>query len=306
MDNRQNQNNSNEQVFTVNSKTVALKTEEERKAELESAKASLKAKLDRGEIDGVEYNRQLIDLMVPNQYEAKPPKSKIKLTSAIAIIVVLLVVSIPVAINLNWRSYFQNTLTAQDVIVSQTPPSDSSTPIQIEAEGSESGEYKGRPIRIDYKYYYDITGTVASVHDYWGLDDYSSLVPRDVCMVWGSLADLYVNHKAEFYQEGRFCSGQVTDSGLEPSEVFSYRNGLGVMVSSVSSMSNNHLIPSTPEIRQKIFELSAGERARIKGYLVRVQYGELALDSSISRTDNGDGACEVIYVTSVENITPQP
>lgn len=164
----------------------------------------------------------------------------------------------------------------------------------------ESGEYKGRWANLVYKYYYDISGIVTSVRDYWGFDGYETLVPRDVCIAWGSLGELYLNNKAEFRQLDRFCYGRMVDSGVDPAEVFTFKTPFGQTRSSVSSMSNNHLIPSTAEIRDAIFSLRAGDKIRISGYLVDINYDNIVLQSSTTREDTGNGACEVIYVTGIE------
>ena len=66
--------------------------------------------------------------------------------------------------------------------------------------------------------------------------------------------------------------------------------------------SNNHVIPSSTEVRGKIFGLGKGDKVRLSGYLVNVHYGGMQLSSSTTREDFGDGACEVFYVTKVDNL----
>ena len=250
-------------------------------------KAKLKEQFEKGEINVAEYNGKVMNLMTPPSDRPKPkPRKKGGIKLLIILIIIVIIAAIPAMVNLNWRFYFQNTLTASmvpDYYEDHTSTS-TSGPIQIGVDGKENGEYKGRPLGLTYKDYYDITGTVVSVHDYWGLGDYDTLVPRDVCIAWGSLADAYQKHETEFYQEGRFCHGKVVDSDLDPSEVFTYRNAYNQIVSSITSMSNNHLIPSTTDVRSDIFNLKAGDKVRITGYLVKAHYGDLQLDSSTSRT----------------------
>lgn len=180
-----------------------------------------------------------------------------------------------------------------------TPDAD---PIQELADNiKEMGEYKGRQIFASYRFFYSISGVVTSVHDYWGFDDYDTLVPRDVCIAWGSLKDLYLTGEAEFHQYDRHCYGRIIDSEmLDPAEVFTFKTPFGQTRTSISSVSNNHLIASTAEIRDQILNLKAGDEVRINGYLVDVTYGSLVLNSSIDREDIGNGACEVIYVTGVD------
>ena len=161
-----------------------LATDEE-KAALEAAKAELKARFERGEINGVEYNRELIALTVPEENNEKPHSEPKKKTWIILIIFIFLS-TIPAIVYLYARFSFQNSLSAEGIAnyYDQYSPSFERDPIQIEVNGKENGTYKGREIGITYKDYYDITAVVASVKNYWGLGDYDMLVPRDVCLVW--------------------------------------------------------------------------------------------------------------------------
>ena len=304
MDNEAKKNNSEtKRTLTANGKVIAIETEEEKKTRISTAKAKLNEQLAQGIIDGATYNQELIKLEVPEEYKPKPHRP-IKITALIATLIIMLIASIPAIIYVNWRFYFQNNLNTNSVndYYDSYAASIDNEPIQIAVDGSDNGEYKGRKIQITYKDYYDISGIVTSVHDYWGFDDYATLVPRDVCMAWGDLAKVYLAGDASFYQNNRSCYGKASNDDLDPSETFSYRTSFGQIRTSISSMSNNHLIPSTPEIRSQIFGLRAGEKVRIAGYLVNVHYGDIQLDSSTTREDSGNGACEIIYVTHVNKI----
>lgn len=68
--------------------------------------------------------------------------------------------------------------------------------------------------------------------------------------------------------------------------------------------SNTHLIPSTPVLRRAIPFLKKHAMAELKGSLVSVHgtKGDKWWDwnSSLSRTDGGDGSCEVLYLTRLK------
>jgi len=68
-------------------------------------------------------------------------------------------------------------------------------------------------------------------------------------------------------------------------------------------MSNNHIIPANEQIRSKINSLNTGDQIQINGYLVEskgtYEGKNYYWDSSLSRTDTSDGACEVFYVTNI-------
>lgn len=245
-------------------------------------------------------NKKFINLAVAR--EKKPRKHKKDILIAA---VIVLISAIPAAIYINWRFYFQNSITAEGLPDYQEIMTSSidSDPVQIELNGyHKSGEYKGRKLEITFKDYYDITGIVVSVHDYWGFNAYDALVPRDVCVIWGNLAEIYPSPGLEFSQADRYCKPKIEGVELSDDETFEVRGKLGHKMRGIKTFSNNHLISSTPEIRSQIFELGAGDKVRIVGYLVHVKYDGIVLDSSETRQDSGDHACELIYVTHIEKL----
>ena len=143
---------------------------------------------------------------------------------------------------------------------------------------------------------------MTSVHDYWGWGAYDTLVPRDVCLVWGSLANNYLEHEVEFSQRRRFCYARIDGVEIDDLNYTTRRGKWGNTTLALREFSNNHIIASTPEVRQAVFDLKAGDTVRLTGYLVRVAYDDIVLDSSMSREDNGNGACEVFYVTSISPV----
>ena len=72
--------------------------------------------------------------------------------------------------------------------------------------------------------------------------------------------------------------------------------------------SNSHLIPSNDKIKKQIKKIKKNDYIQIEGYLVHVdadtKKGYFFWDSSTTREDSGDGACEVIYVTDVKWLKP--
>ena len=295
-------NDRAKRVATANESREDLATDEEI-AKLEKAKMVLKARLDNGEITGAQYNRELIALTVPEKKKERPHVQPKKWTLAI-LIAIIIVSMIPAVIYLYGRFSFQNTLKTDGVAnyYENFSPSSDREPIQIKVEGKENGIYKGRKIAINYEYYYDITAVVASVKDYWGLGDYDTLAPRDVCLVWGGLMDAYLRGNASFTQGGRFCYPVIDGQEYNSLDVAEVRGAFGNKMLALHEFSNNHIIPSTVEIRRQVFGLKKGSEVRLSGYLVNVQYGEMYIDSSTTRNDYGNGACEVFYVTKVDKL----
>ena len=61
-----------------------------------------------------------------------------------------------------------------------------------------------------------------------------------------------------------------------------------------------HLINKDRNIQNKIRSIGEDKYVRLKGYLVNVNFKDGPWKTSLSRTDTGNGACEIMYVTSVE------
>jgi len=149
-------------------------------------------------------------------------------------------------------------------------------------------------------YDYDISGLVVSSlkYDSWySLSRTDSVFLVDLCVIWGgNVRDrAYAQPSLRFSQDYRFClwtaSGRVTFSDKE--------------------ISNNHLVIEDDRLEKLAKSVSAGDQVRIKGKLARVEaraLGEtgsyerqnLVWNSSTTRDDTGAGACEVIYVESLE------
>lgn len=66
--------------------------------------------------------------------------------------------------------------------------------------------------------------------------------------------------------------------------------------------SNNHLIAENSMIKDKFRYLHVGQLIEIKGYLVNIKEAKWSWNTSLTREDTGDGACEIIYVTSIKEI----
>lgn len=151
-------------------------------------------------------------------------------------------------------------------------------------------EYVVRP-----RYDYELSGLVVSykrfsqdygLHKRW--NDFINIA--DVCVVWGSNAtDVDLN--AFDFSNGEFtCWFQTKDRDawrrFDPDK-----------------LSNNHLITTDPDVREVIDDLDVGDQIRFRGWLA--EYGEPGgpfRQTSTTRTDSGNGACETVYVAEMEII----
>lgn len=124
-------------------------------------------------------------------------------------------------------------------------------------------------------------------------DAISDLVPYDLLLTWGDMANEDIDSRLVWEQGDR--RGQVSGS---------LGGASGVEVSAdyvISHVSNTHLIPSTERIEKAMSNIKTGDMVRIDGRLVDVRMSlndglVLTVNTSKTRTDQGEGACEIIYV----------
>ncbi|OQA03988.1 MAG: hypothetical protein BWY68_00571 [bacterium ADurb.Bin400] len=176
-------------------------------------------------------------------------------------------------------------------------------PTQTELGASEVIEvsHGGFKYKIIPKYQYEMSGLVVSQHDsrswydlYHKNDPYNT---KDLCLMWGD------NLASGVYKKMKYAHGDWTCW-------FSFKRGVESSwygEFSMSEASNNHLLPSSEEIGDTIRSVSVGDQVRMSGYLVdyTVSAAEgqaLTRSTSTVRTDVGNGACEVVYVTDIEVI----
>ena len=150
-------------------------------------------------------------------------------------------------------------------------------------------------MKINYVASYELSGRVVDVQNYYGSSLQNELSPLDVGISWGFLAE--DNDKVTWTSNGtRFLKWRTQD--------MTWYNEHGGEKGIGKYWSNNHLIPSDKTVEKLIKSIRKDDYVKIEGYLVNVRYdgpnGEwFKWNSSTTRNDTGDGACEVIYVTNV-------
>jgi len=120
-------------------------------------------------------------------------------------------------------------------------------------------------------------------------DRFASLVPVDLAVGWGAMSNQAVLDQMEISQSARFFWYQWPRQPPIPREEI------------VSHATNLHLIPSTKAIASQCKSLRVGELIHLRGLLVEAAGPEIGVwRSSLSRTDSGNGACELVWVEDVE------
>jgi hypothetical protein len=116
----------------------------------------------------------------------------------------------------------------------------------------------------------------------------AEISPVDFAVGWGAMSDSAVLRQIDITQSGRFYFWRVQQFPIPQQEIESHS-------------ANMHMIPANAAVARKLEEVRPGHIVRLRGYLVAIRADDgWQWRSSLSRTDTGNGACELMWVESVE------
>jgi hypothetical protein len=145
--------------------------------------------------------------------------------------------------------------------------------------------------RVTRKARFEVRARVLSTEPYY-MGRGGDLSPIDLALGWGVMSDQAVLDRIDISQSSRWYRTRYELPPPVPDQQI------------ISSSSNMHMIPSRKDIERSLKKLRSGDIVTLKGYLVDVDHDSgWHWRSSMSRTDTGGGACELVYVESllVEN-----
>lgn len=181
-------------------------------------------------------------------------------------------------------------MTGSGAVVCQPPPqfSDSNQPLQSEVAG------KMPPFRLGAATVSPLAGfslqaRVLAREDYsFGKEsDYS---PTDLALGWGPMAEPGMAKRLQVSQGSRFYRYRWGSEGppMAPDQI-------------ISHSANMHMVPADRIVARSLARINAGDVVRISGWLVRIDGDDGGhWQSSLSRDDSGAGACELIFVCSIQ------
>jgi len=139
--------------------------------------------------------------------------------------------------------------------------------------------------------HFDVTARVLSRKDYsWGGD--ADLVPVDLALGWGRMSDRSVLDSIDISQSGRFYYWNTKTFPIPRREI-------------ETSSANMHMIPADAGVKHQLEQVRQGQVVHIEGFLVNASRpGGWHWNTSMTRNDTGAGACELVYVESVDIVTP--
>lgn len=136
---------------------------------------------------------------------------------------------------------------------------------------------------------YLLRGVVWRTERYW-FDRGADLSPIDFVVGWGPMSDQSVADRLSITQGTRFA--EWSPRGRQ----------FPIPMDDINSHAANvHLIPAGPEIRRRLLSVRRASVVVLEGQLVLVEGKDgFRWQSSVSRTDTGAGACELLWVSRVE------
>ncbi len=132
---------------------------------------------------------------------------------------------------------------------------------------------------------FSMSARILSTEHYW-FDGASAVSPVDFAVGWGRMSDQAVIDQLGFSQGQRWYrywpKGKRWPIPIQ--EI-------------TSSSANMHMIPSDETVLKVMRSVRPGDLISLDGYLVQVTSdGGWRWDTSLTRTDSGNGACEIVWV----------
>lgn len=154
----------------------------------------------------------------------------------------------------------------------------------------------GETYTVNPKFEYFLGGLVVSQHhsdsfvDLYHEKTRDMFNIKDVCLIWGQNLATNRFHNIKFKNGDFSCNYRTFNDEA-------FRNFDN------TKFSNNHLVTNDETVRKQLKQISVGDQIQIKGYLVDYERADgYKRNSSTTRTDTGNGACEVIFVEEVKII----
>ncbi len=146
----------------------------------------------------------------------------------------------------------------------------------------EKPGYQFRPVA-----YFELEARVLSRRIYH-TDPAAAISPVDLALGWGRMSDSAVLDRLHIRQSDRWY-------------FYSWRQDPPLPVGEIAvSSANMHLIPGNPNIEQRLRRVKPGNIVRIKGFLVNVTGPNgFFWNTSTTRFDTGNGACEIVWVADL-------
>lgn len=143
-------------------------------------------------------------------------------------------------------------------------------------------DYKVTPLKK-----YKVTARVLSKKKYTS-DESSEFSTYDLALGWNKMSDIVNIEKINITQRNRWYYWKIDNYFISREDI-------------EHNSSNHHIIHANDEIYEKLKNIKEHQIVEMSGYLVKVEDTNSSANwvSSLTRTDTGGGACELMYVESL-------
>ncbi len=136
---------------------------------------------------------------------------------------------------------------------------------------------------------FQLEALVLSREDY-RFDRGARVSPTDLALGWGPMADPQVLARIDISQSNRWYRWRAEEFPIPRREIETHS-------------ANMHLIPANDTVARALKQVEPGQRIVLSGQLVRVDGDDgFHWQSSLSREDTGEGACELIWVEGLSSV----
>lgn len=179
-----------------------------------------------------------------------------------------------------WRLYVQRDVEHAPGVLAAADPEQQ---LLDGAPGIERNGFTLRP-RADFS----ATVRILRREDY-SLGPLARLVPTDFAVGWGPMSDSAVLAGIQISQANRFYFWRTRSWPVPRAEIESHS-------------ANWHVIPGNKAVRATLDRLRAGSVVELRGQLVDIEGKDAGMRTSLSRTDTGPGACEILLASFAREI----
>lgn len=178
-------------------------------------------------------------------------------------------------------------------------------PIQVKTSWGEVYSSLWTDVNLNFVAEYEIWWKVISSVRYIWLTEGNNLWPRDFTLWWGYFS---LQENIDKFKWTSTINRFVHFRYKWNSEDFFKEFSNGYNSSQFYQFSNNHVIPKNARIKALIEKVKDWDVIKMKWYLVNATWNiqrwnrsyPYYWNSSTTRTDSWDGACEIIYVTDIK------
>lgn len=234
--------------------------------------------------------------------------SNLKLFSNILSVIVISIIFI-VLINVLFENVFNRYKQNENLIINYDLSKDL---IPEPVQKNISPEYvdlevRGLTLNVKKLAEYDITGKVEAIQEYStnlfasflsgrGKDPFNYISPIDLSLSWGKIA---MSDNSSHFIANQYYLNSSRVVWFSADNYLTEKFGKDYIC---SHFSNNHIVTLDSNFRNMLSKVKIGDIVRLKGYLVYITYvnkdGSYGAwgPSSLTRTDVGGHACEILYL----------